>query len=190
MVRNIYLESVLFNLTDSERPKRPKSVSAETEISAKLTENSAEISAEILPKITWKWRGFFQFFFLFNLDLVIKWTETILLSLLFVFVKKEIILLKIFEKFVQNWRKIGKKLAKISSKWRFLPFRYFGRLTERFGRTISANFDRSYGRNFGFGRTLQTTDSKSIFGDSTWLSRFQVDFWLFLAIFWPILLTF
>ena len=39
----------------SERPKRAKSVSAETEISAKLTENSAEISAEILPKITWKW---------------------------------------------------------------------------------------------------------------------------------------
>ena len=36
----------------SERPKRQKSVSAETEISAKLTENSAEISAEILPKIT------------------------------------------------------------------------------------------------------------------------------------------
>ena len=31
----------------SERPKRPKSVSAETEISAKLT----EISAETLPKM-------------------------------------------------------------------------------------------------------------------------------------------
>ena len=30
----------------SERPKRAKSVSAETEISAKLTESSAEISAE------------------------------------------------------------------------------------------------------------------------------------------------
>ena len=36
----------------SERPKRPKSVSAETEISGKLTEISAEISAEILTKIT------------------------------------------------------------------------------------------------------------------------------------------
>ena len=34
-------------MVDSERPKRPKSVSAETEISAKLTESSAEISAEI-----------------------------------------------------------------------------------------------------------------------------------------------
>ena len=33
----------------SERPKRPKSVSAETEISARLTENSAEISAETSP---------------------------------------------------------------------------------------------------------------------------------------------
>ena len=44
----------------SERPKRPKSVSAETEISAKLTETSAEISAEILPKITWKFGYFFQ----------------------------------------------------------------------------------------------------------------------------------
>ena len=30
----------------SERPKPPKSVSAETEISAKVTETSAEISAE------------------------------------------------------------------------------------------------------------------------------------------------
>ena len=34
---------------NSERPKREKSVSAETEISAKLTESSAEISAETLP---------------------------------------------------------------------------------------------------------------------------------------------
>ena len=33
----------------SERPKRPKWVSAETEISAKLTEISAEISTETLP---------------------------------------------------------------------------------------------------------------------------------------------
>ena len=37
---------VLYMYIASERPKRPKSVSAETEISAKLTENSAEISAE------------------------------------------------------------------------------------------------------------------------------------------------
>ena len=35
----------------SERPKRLKSVSAETEISAKLTEASAEISAENVPKL-------------------------------------------------------------------------------------------------------------------------------------------
>ena len=35
----------------SERPKRPKSVSAETEISANLTETSAEISAENLSKL-------------------------------------------------------------------------------------------------------------------------------------------
>ena len=35
---------------NSERPKRAKSVSAETEISANLTENSAEISAETAPK--------------------------------------------------------------------------------------------------------------------------------------------
>ena len=39
----------------SERPKRQKSVSAETEISAKLTESSAEISAETLHYISWKW---------------------------------------------------------------------------------------------------------------------------------------
>ena len=34
----------------SERPKQLKSVSAETEISANLTENSAEISAETASK--------------------------------------------------------------------------------------------------------------------------------------------
>ena len=37
-------------LNNSERPKRQNSVSAETEISAKLTEISAETSAETLPK--------------------------------------------------------------------------------------------------------------------------------------------
>ena len=37
-------------LQSSERPKQLKSVSAETEISAKLTETSAEISAEIWQK--------------------------------------------------------------------------------------------------------------------------------------------
>ena len=40
----------------SERPKQLKSVSAETEISAKLTEASAEISAETLSKIAQKLR--------------------------------------------------------------------------------------------------------------------------------------
>ena len=40
----------------SERPKRENSVSAETEISAKFTENSAEISAETLPKYAQKLR--------------------------------------------------------------------------------------------------------------------------------------
>ena len=35
-----------------------------------------------------------------------------------------------------------------------MTFRRFGELTERFGRTISADFHRSFGRNFGFGRTL------------------------------------
>ena len=51
---NFFKKTVTFtNILPSERPKRPKSVSAETEISAKLTETSAEISAEILPKITW-----------------------------------------------------------------------------------------------------------------------------------------
>ena len=37
------------SLFASERPKRQKLVSAETEISAKFTEISAEISAETLP---------------------------------------------------------------------------------------------------------------------------------------------
>ena len=48
---------------NSERPKRPKSVSAETEISAKLTETSAEISAEILSKIMWNGAKFSIFLF-------------------------------------------------------------------------------------------------------------------------------
>ena len=42
----MYIIITYVNATSSERPKRPKWVSAETEISAKLTENSAEISAE------------------------------------------------------------------------------------------------------------------------------------------------
>ena len=50
----------------SERPKRRKSVSAETEISAKLTEASAEISAEILPKKARKLREIA--IFLFGID--------------------------------------------------------------------------------------------------------------------------
>ena len=53
--------------------------------------------------------------------------------------------------------KLLQKLAKISetlSKTAFLPFRRFGGLTKRFGWTISANFNRSFGRNFSFGHTL------------------------------------
>ena len=47
----------------SERPKRPKSVSAETEISAKLTESSAEISAETLSKLRETGAKFSRFFY-------------------------------------------------------------------------------------------------------------------------------
>ena len=47
---------VIAFLINSERPKRRKSVSAETEISAKLTESSAEISAETLHYICSKFR--------------------------------------------------------------------------------------------------------------------------------------
>ena len=47
-----------------------------------------------------------------------------------------------------------KKNCKKSPKWRFFPFRCFGRLTERFGRNVSAVFHRNFGRTFGFGRTL------------------------------------
>ena len=39
----------------------------------------------------------------------------------------------------------------------FLAISVFRRLTERFGRNISADFDRNFGRNFGFGRTLEGT---------------------------------
>ena len=60
----------VWDFDSSERPKRQKLVSAETEISAKLTEASAEISAETLPKITWK-QGFnFKFLLLHSLYLV------------------------------------------------------------------------------------------------------------------------
>ena len=56
----------------SERPKRHKSVSAETEISAKLTEISAELSAETLPnkllKNYVKWGFDFKFFSPAKLD--------------------------------------------------------------------------------------------------------------------------
>ena len=48
----------------SERPKRPKSVSAETEISANLTETSAEISAENLSKLRETGAKFSRFFLL------------------------------------------------------------------------------------------------------------------------------
>ena len=47
----------------SERPKRQKSVSAETEISAKLTESSAEISAETLSKLRESGAKFSRFFY-------------------------------------------------------------------------------------------------------------------------------
>ena len=48
--------SVALEKRASERPKQIKSVSAETEISAKLTESSAEISAETLHYICSKFR--------------------------------------------------------------------------------------------------------------------------------------
>ena len=55
--------------TYSERPKQLKSVSAETEISAKLTEASAEISAETVPKRSKKLReiGFLFLHFCLNI---------------------------------------------------------------------------------------------------------------------------
>ena len=53
-------------ISGSERLKREKLVSAETEISAKLTEISAELSAETLPnkllKYYVKWDFDFNFF--------------------------------------------------------------------------------------------------------------------------------
>ena len=56
----------------SERPKREKLVSAETEISAKLTEISAEFSAETSPnkllKNYVKWGFDFKFFSSAKLD--------------------------------------------------------------------------------------------------------------------------
>ena len=39
-----------------------------------------------------------------------------------------------------------------------MPIRRFGGLTEWFGRTDSAEIGRSFGRSFGFGRTLDLLD--------------------------------
>ena len=44
-----FISNVRIQFNSERRPKRQKSVSAETEISAKLTKTSAEISAETLP---------------------------------------------------------------------------------------------------------------------------------------------
>ena len=41
-------------------------------------------------------------------------------------------------------------MCKMSLKLPFFPIRWFGRIDRSFGRTVSADFDRS----FGFGRTL------------------------------------
>ena len=47
--------------------------------------------------------------------------------------------------------KNGQKWTKIDVFW---PIRWFGRLDRSFGRSSSAEIHRSFGRSFGFGRTL------------------------------------
>ena len=56
------------------------------------------------------------------------------------------------EKKVQNL-KIAENSPKITF---FSPIRWFGNLPRSFGRTTSAGNDRSFGRSFGFGRSLST----------------------------------
>ena len=48
--------------------------------------------------------------------------------------------------------KNGQKWTKIDVFW---PIRWFGRLGRSFGRSSSAEIHRSFGRSFGFGRTLE-----------------------------------
>ena len=54
-----------------------------------------------------------------------------------------------------------KKILKNGQKWTkidvFWPIRWFGRLDRSFGRSSSAENHRSFGRSFGFGRTLETS---------------------------------
>ena len=45
----------------------------------------------------------------------------------------------------------------------FLVIRRFGNLDRSFGRTDSAEIDRSFGRSFGFGRTLLEITNKKLF---------------------------
>ena len=61
------------------------------------------------------------------------------INFIWILVDKKESLWKEFQKIKKKLSKISLKFAKNSSKWRFSPFRYFGGLTERFGRNISAD---------------------------------------------------
>ena len=56
-----------------------------------------------------------------------------------------------------------KKILKNGQKWTkigvFWPIRWFGNLDRSFGRSSSAEIHRSFGRSFGFGRTLETKEA-------------------------------
>ena len=60
-------------------------------------------------------------------------------------------------KYYFNFVNIFKKLREIGKNAVVLLIRWFGRFHRSFGRTVSAVFDRSFGRSFGFGRTLKVT---------------------------------
>ena len=103
------------------RPKfRPKKYQ-------KLRENGGSFSI----------RKFFLRLGLLLNEIQIAWGNHFIFILLLAY--EIIILLRELEKIAKNVNKLTWNLPKNSSKWRFLPFRYFGGFTERFGRNISAN---------------------------------------------------
>ena len=54
----------------------------------------------------------------------------------------------------------------------FSPIRCFGRMAECFGRSSSAEIDRSFGRSFGFGRTLSHTFISNLPKFHAWCHKF------------------
>ena len=71
---------------------------------------------------------------------------------------------------------MSKKYVKLAKNDVFSPIRCFGRVAECFGRSSSAEIDRSFGQSFGFGRTLP------IFKQKHELSHYDCLYYVFLLV--------